>query len=100
MRVYAYAQMVSGAISRVAVLRERDVAKHRAMSRGADSPKSPWVRTPEKMWLKSAVKDLSAWVPLSVEWQAPPPSVAAVAGEPAAPADAEDEGPIEAELVD
>lgn len=99
-RVYAYAQMVSGAISRVAVLRERDVAKHRAMSRGADSPKSPWVRTPEKMWLKSAVKDLSAWVPLSVEWQAPPSSVAAVAAEPAAPADAEDEGPIEAELVD
>lgn len=97
-RVYAYAQMVSGAISRVAVLRERDVAKHRDMSKGADSPKSPWVRTPEKMWLKCAVKDLAAWVPLSVEWQAPAGS-AAHAG-PASPADAEDEGPIDAELVD
>lgn len=100
-RVYAYAQMVSGAISRVAVLRERDVAKHRNMSKGADKPSSPWKRTPEKMWLKSAVKDLSAWVPLSVEWRNAPAPVASVAeGGPAAPADAEDEGPIDAELVD
>lgn len=97
-KVYAYAQMVTGAISRVAVLRERDVDKHRSMSKGADKPTSPWVRTPEKMWLKSAVKDLSAWVPLSIEWQAAP-SVASVAP-PVPEDDAEDEGPIDAELVD
>lgn len=98
-RVYAYAQMVSGAISRVAVLRERDVAKHRNMSKGADKPSSPWKRTPEKMWLKCAVKDLSAWVPLSVEWRVPPASVASVAAAEVHDG-ADDEGPIDVELVD
>lgn len=102
-KVYAYAQMVSGAVSRVAVLRERDVEQHRSMSRGADKPSSPWIRTPGKMWLKCAVKDLSAWVPLSTEWQVPVASVAAAAAAlelESGQGDAEDEGPIDAEFVD
>lgn len=98
-RTYAYAKMTSGAISKVVVLREKDIDRHRKMSKGHDKPTSPWVRTPEKMYLKSAVKDLSAWVPLSVEWQVPPASVASVAA-PVEPDADVDEGPIDAELVD
>lgn len=107
-RTYAYAQMTDGSVSKVVVLREKDVDRHRRMSKGHDKPSSPWQRTPEKMYLKSAVKDLSAWVPMSLEW-APRYDPGPVASAPARRAPLEDpgpqvpdadDGPIDAELVD
>lgn len=75
-RVYAYAHMLSGAISQVAVLSRKQVEEnHRAHSKGWDKPSSPWKQHTAKMWLKSAVKEMADWVPLANEWRVPQPGV-------------------------
>jgi recombination protein RecT len=74
--VYAYAEMLSGAISRVVILNRDDVEAYRADGGWKrDDRFSPWNRLdagekhPEfrgrSMWLKSGVKRLEPWAPTS-----------------------------------
>jgi recombination protein RecT len=78
--VYAYAELVTGAVSRVAVLNRDDV--HAARDAGgyrADDPYSPWNRldagkdhpglTGRSMWWKTAARRLEPWVPTSAEYR-------------------------------
>lgn len=66
--VYAYATMRDGAISKVVVLNRSDIDKIKASSTSAKSNYSPWNTHPDKMWLKSAVRQLRKWVPTSAEY--------------------------------
>jgi len=110
-RVYAYAQMKDGSISRVIRMRKGEVERHMRESKGWDKPSSPWKRWPESMWLKTALHELEKWVPSSTEYAkeqlrlqaevrveqvATGPVVAAVRR----PTEPYDEGPIDAEFID
>lgn len=69
--VYAYAVMKDGATSKVVVLNRQQVMDAKAKSdsasgNGADY--SPWNTNEEAMWLKTAVRRLSKWVPTSAEY--------------------------------
>ncbi|WP_343466495.1 recombinase RecT [Rhodococcus aetherivorans] len=66
--VYAYARMRDGAVSKIVVLNKADIARIRKSSQGADSEYSPWTNHEASMWLKSAVRQLSKWVPTSAEY--------------------------------
>lgn len=66
--VYAYAVMKDGAISRVVVLNRKQVMTHKAVSRGSDRADHPWNKWEESMWLKTAVHELTKWVPTSAEY--------------------------------
>lgn len=67
--VYAYARMVNnGAISRVIELGQDHIDAIKGASQGSSSEYSPWVKWPESMWLKSAVRQLQKWVPTSAEY--------------------------------
>lgn len=66
--VYGYAIMKDGAYSRVVVLNAAHIAKIKTSSTGSDSPYSPWTKWEESMWLKSAIRQLSKWVPTSAEY--------------------------------
>jgi recombination protein RecT len=65
---YAYARMKDGAFSRVVVLNKAAINRIKESSQGATSEYSPWVKHTEAMWLKSAVRQLSKWVPTSAEY--------------------------------
>ncbi|WP_280357880.1 recombinase RecT [Nocardia otitidiscaviarum] len=65
--VYAYARMKDGAISKVVVLGKHDIKRIKESSQGSDSDYSPWKKHEAAMWLKSAVRQLSKWVPTSTE---------------------------------
>jgi recombination protein RecT len=78
--VYAYAELVTGAISRVVLLTRDDV--HAARNSGgwkADDTFSPWNRldggpdhpefTGRSMWWKTGAKRLEPWVPTSREYR-------------------------------
>jgi recombination protein RecT len=67
--VYAYAELKDGGTSRVAILNRDEVEKIRAVSRSAKSSSSPWTQWPDRMWRKTAVKQLTAWVPSSAEFR-------------------------------
>jgi len=117
--VYAYALMRDGVTnSKVVVLNQAAINKIKASSQGANTEYSPWVKHEVSMWLKSAVRQLSKWVPTSAEYRqvvqaqatpiaAGPPPVGfapAVQGE-AAPVDitehwADDDGVLDGEVVD
>lgn len=94
---YAYAEMVDGSTSRVVFMNKAEVMKHKAMSKSANSPDSPWQRWEDGMWLKTGVHELEKWVPTSSEYRreqlraAAEASVAAAASAapitPAAPAE-------------
>lgn len=69
---YAYAEMVSGGVSRVVVMTIDEINKHRDAS---DSWKyesqreySPWTTWPDAMRLKTLVRQLEPWVPTSNEY--------------------------------
>lgn len=66
--VYAYAVMRGGALSRVVEMGEEEVLEHKAASRSGNGAESPWVKWPRSMWLKTAVHELSKWVPTSNEY--------------------------------
>lgn len=66
--VYAYASMKDGSTSRVVVMNKATVMKHKAMSRGSDRADSPWQKWSDSMWLKTAVHELTKWVPTSAEY--------------------------------
>ena len=67
--VYAFAVMSSGATSRVVVLSKSDVERAKAVSRSSSSSSSPWGKWPEAMWRKTAIHELSKWVPTSAEFR-------------------------------
>lgn len=67
--VYAYAAMKDGATSKVVVLNRQQVMEAKAKSDGADSQYSPWQNHEEAMWLKTAARRLSKWVPTSSEFR-------------------------------
>jgi len=64
---YAYAVMKGGAISKVVVLNKAAIETIKLSSQGASDPWSPWVKHEPSMWLKSAARQLSKWVPTSPE---------------------------------
>jgi recombination protein RecT len=66
--VYAYARMKDGATSKVVVLNRAAINKIKATSQGSDSEYSPWQKHEDAMWLKSAVRQLTKWVPTSAEY--------------------------------
>lgn len=67
--VYAYAVMKSGAVSRVVVMNKGEVEKVKAVSKTAKQSSSPWNQWPDRMWLKTVVKQLAKWVPSSAEYR-------------------------------
>lgn len=111
--VYAYAEMNNGATSKVVVLGRDHIARAKDSAQGADSTYSPWKTNEEAMWLKTAARRLSKWVPTSTEdrrivqgiaERADRPSLTAADIEPD-PLDITDHAvdadqPIDAELVD
>lgn len=62
---YAYAVMKDGATSKVVVLDKHDIARIRKSSAGSDRADSPWRQHVAAMWMKSAARQLSKWVPTS-----------------------------------
>lgn len=66
--VYAFAVMKDGATSKVVVLNKASIARIKQSSQGADGEYSPWQKHEAAMWLKSAVRQLSKWVPTSAEF--------------------------------
>lgn len=66
--VYAYAVMKDGATSKVIVMNRAAINKVKESSQGANSDFSPWVKHEASMWLKSAVRQLTKWVPTSAEY--------------------------------
>lgn len=66
--VYAYAEMVTGATSKVVVLNGKAIERIKKSSQGADSNYSPWKQHEEAMWMKSAARQLAKWVPTSAEY--------------------------------
>lgn len=101
---YAYAQMTTGAYSRVVELGPDDIAAIKAKSQGADSEYSPWRTAEAAMWLKSAVRQLQKWIPTSAEYRRELARAGATAQEVATVRDlppVETEEPMmEAEVVD
>ena len=76
--VYAYAELMTGAVSRVVLLSRADVMAARELSPSKDSAESAWNRLdggqdhPEfkgrSMWWKTAARRLEPWVPTSAEY--------------------------------
>lgn len=66
---YAYAIMKDGATSKVVVLNKAAIEAIKRSSQGSDSQYSPWKNHEPAMWLKSAVRQLSKWVPTSAEYR-------------------------------
>ncbi len=67
--VYAFARMKDGAYSKVVVLNRSAIDRIKASAQGANSEYSPWKKHEPAMWLKSAVRQLSKWVPTSAEYR-------------------------------
>ncbi len=77
--VYAYAELTTGAVSRVVILTRDDVMAARDASDSKDSDYSPWNRldggkdhpefTGRSMWWKTAARRLEPWVPTSAEYR-------------------------------
>lgn len=77
--VYAYAELTTGAVSRVVLLSRADVMAARENSDSKNSEYSPWNRLdggkdhPEfkgrSMWWKTAARRLEPWVPTSAQFR-------------------------------
>ncbi|WP_394621256.1 recombinase RecT [Lentzea sp. JNUCC 0626] len=66
---YAYAEMMDGAISQVVFRTRREIEKVRAVSKTAKSSTSPWSVWPDRMWLKTVLRELARMVPTSAEFR-------------------------------
>jgi recombination protein RecT len=103
---YAYAEMQTGAVSKVVELNQDDIDRIKAVNPAAGSEYSPWTKWEASMWLKSSARQLRKWVPTSAEYRKEIARAAAevhrVIAEPGAPAgiDAPQGDAIEGELVD
>lgn len=67
--VYAYAEMVGGGVSQVVLMTKADVEAVRNVSKAWRKSDSPWQNWPDRMWKKSAVRQLAKWVPTSAEYR-------------------------------
>lgn len=67
--VYAYGVFESGAVSRVVLMGEAEIERVKLVSKTAHTKDSPWQQWPDRMWLKTAVKQLRKWVPSSAEYR-------------------------------
>lgn len=67
--VYAYGVFHTGAVSRVVIMSRAEVEQVREVSKTKDKADSPWKRWPDRMWLKTVVKQLRKWVPSSAEYR-------------------------------
>ena len=67
-RIYAYALMKAGGVSKVVVLNRAQIAQAKAMNPFSDDADSPWRKWEEAMWLKTGIHRLQKWVPTSSEW--------------------------------
>lgn len=65
---YAYATLRGGATSRIVVMSKTQIEDVKKVSKTANRSDSPWQRWPDRMWLKTVVKQLEKWVPSSPEW--------------------------------
>jgi len=66
---YAYAIMKDGATSKVVVMNEATINRHKKESKTANRSDSPWVKWWESMWLKTFTHELEKWVPTSAEYR-------------------------------
>lgn len=66
--VYAYAVMKNGATSKVVVMNKADIDRIKQSSKGSNGSYSPWNKHEAAMWMKSAARQLSKWVPTSAEY--------------------------------
>ncbi len=66
---YAYAEMQTGAVSRVVELNQDDIDRIRKVNPASGSDYSPWTNWEAAMWLKSAARQLRKWVPTSAEFR-------------------------------
>jgi len=64
--VYAYAEMVGGALSQPVVMGRGEVMKHKAVAKSEKFWTGPWEPS---MWKKTAVHELEKWVPTSAEYR-------------------------------
>ncbi|GAA1551581.1 recombinase RecT [Brevibacterium picturae] len=65
---YAYAEMKDGGVSRVVVRSKAEIEQVRDVSRSAGKADSPWQKWPDRMALKTVVRELSKFVPTSAEY--------------------------------
>ena len=116
--VYAYAELMTGAVSRIVLCNRDDVMAAKAASDGANSDYSPWNRFdagkehPEfkgrSMWWKTAARRLEPWVPTSAEYRremmrattSADSLVRPRASEPPAPQPVPADEPVDAEVLD
>ena len=66
-KAYAVAKLKGGG-TRWKVVDHRDIARAKAASRGSDRGSSPWQSDEQAMWIKTAVRRLSKWLPMSTEY--------------------------------
>jgi recombination protein RecT len=64
---YAYAVLTGGAVSKVAVVGQREITAAKESSDGANSQYSPWVKHPDAMYKKTALRRLEPYVSKSSE---------------------------------
>jgi recombination protein RecT len=67
--VYAYAEMLGGAISQVVELNQDDIDRIKAVNPFSGGDGSPWTKWEAAMWMKSAARQLRKWVPTSAEFR-------------------------------
>ncbi len=66
---YAYAIMKDGAVSKVVIVNQSRIDRAKDASSTAGKSHSPWESDEVKMWMKTAARDLSKWVPTSAEYR-------------------------------
>ena len=66
---YAYAILADGQCSQVIRMGKAEIMKHKAASRGADKPDSPWKKWEPAMWKKTVLRALEPYVPTSTEYR-------------------------------
>ncbi|MEY9260418.1 recombination protein RecT [Brevibacterium epidermidis] len=67
---YAYAEMKDGGVSKVVVRSQAEIEQVKDVSAAAKSNDSPWQKWPDRMALKTVVRELAKFVPTSAEHQA------------------------------
>lgn len=67
--VYAYARMMSGAVSQVVELNQDDIDRIKRVNPASGGEYSPWTNWEASMWMKSAARQLRKWVPTSAEYR-------------------------------
>ena len=66
---YAYAILPDGRCSYVVRMGRAEIMEHKAKSRGADKPDSPWQQWEPAMWKKTVLRGLEPYVPTSTEYR-------------------------------